>query len=516
MKKTKQSRIKNTGKNFIFSMFSTLLTSILGFISRTIFIKTIGITYLGANSLFTNVLSLLSLTELGIGSAIAFSLYKPLAEDDIETIKSLMLFYKKAYRYIAAVIAVLGCCLLPFLDIIIKDPGKMQYIPFIYLVFLYNTVISYLFSYKTTLLSADQKSYLMTNINMLISVITVGIQIVVLIAFENYFIYLIVGAIINTIQWYFINRYIYKRYPYLKDRNVAPLNKKEKSTIAINVKAMIFHKVGELCINQTDNIIISSFISIASVGIYNNYYMIINIINNFASSVFNSATASLGNLIATESYEKRYTVFKKYNFLGFWVYGWTGICLFILLNPFIKIWLGKDFLIDNFTLILVIFNYYLVGMRITVGNVKMSAGLYKQDQWAPIIQSIINLFVSIIGAIHMGLAGVFLGTVVSSIAVPCWYRPLIVYKYAFNKKPLEYFKEYFKYLGITLANLLLVLWLIIKFINPLKISIYSSFILKGLVCLLIPNIIIIIIFRNTEEFKFLELIVKRVFNRGVN
>ena len=220
MKKTKQSRIKNTGKNFIFSMFSTLLTSILGFISRTIFIKTIGITYLGANSLFTNVLSLLSLTELGIGSAIAFSLYKPLAEDDIETIKSLMLFYKKAYRYIAVVIAVLGCCLLPFLDIIIKDPGKMQYIPFIYLVFLYNTVISYLFSYKITLLSADQKSYLMTNINMLISVITVGIQIVVLIAFENYFIFLIVGAIINTIQWYFINRYIYKRYPYLKDRNV--------------------------------------------------------------------------------------------------------------------------------------------------------------------------------------------------------------------------------------------------------------------------------------------------------
>ena len=514
MNKTNQSRLKNTGKNFIYSTLSTVLTSFLGFVSRTVFIKTIGVTYLGANSLFTNVLSLLSLTELGIGSAIAFSLYRPLAENNIEIIKSLMQFYKKAYRYIAIVIATLGCCLIPFLDVIIKDPGNMQHITFIYLVFLYNTVISYLFSYKVTLLSADQKSYLMTNVNMIISVITLVIQLIVLIVFKNYFIYLVVGAIINTVQWYFVNKYIYNRYSYLKEKNVEPLRKEEKNIIATNVKAMMFHKVGELCINQTDNIIISSFISIASVGIYNNYYMIINIINKFASSFFNSATASLGNLIATESYEKRYEVFKKYNFLGFWVYGWTGICLYILLNPFVEIWLGKKFLIDNLTLVLVIFNYYLVGMRVTVGNVKMAAGLYKQDQWAPIVQSIINLIVSIWGAVHMGLAGVFLGTVVSSISIPCWYRPVIVYKYAFNRDPKEYFSEYLKYLLIVLMNALLVIGINKYLIYLIKISIYLCFVLKGTICMLVPNIVVIIIFRKSDEYIYLKQLVKRVIKKG--
>lgn len=513
MENNKQSRLKNTGKNFAFSTLSTFLTSVLGFISRTVFIKTIGVTYLGANSLFTNVLSLLSLTELGIGSAIAFSLYKPLAENDIDTIKSLMQFYKKAYRYIAVIIAILGCCLMPFLDNIIKDPGDMEHIPFIYGVFLYNTVVSYLFSYKITLLSADQKSYLMTNVNMIIQMVTLGIQLTVLLVFKNYFLYLSVGAIINTVQWYFINKYIYRRYPYLKDNDVKPLKVAEKNRISTNVKAMMFHKVGELCINQTDNIIISSFISIVSVGLYNNYYMIIGIINRFASSFFNAATASLGNLIATESYEKRYEVFKKYNFLGFWIYGWTGICLYVLLNPFIEIWLGKEFLIDDLTLALVMINYYLVGMRVTVGNIKMAAGLYKQDQWAPIIQSIINLIVSIIGAIHIGLAGVFLGTVVSSISIPCWYRPVIVYRYAFNKDPKEYFRDYFKYIGIVFTNTLFVLLINRWFINKLNLNIYASFVLKGIVCGLLPNIVIVTIFHKSEEFQYLLELSKKVTKR---
>lgn len=507
------SRIENTTKNFMFSILSTVLTSILGFVSRTVFIKVIGVTYLGANSLFTNILSLLSLTELGIGSAIAFSLYKPLAKQDIEVIKSLMFFYKKAYRYIALVIGILGVGLVPFLDVLIKDPGDMKHIPFIYLIFLYNTVVSYLFSYKVTLLSADQKSYLMTNINMLINVFTVGVQVITLLVFKNYFVFLIIGAFINTVQWYFINKYIYNRYPYLKEKNVKALENNEKDIISTNVKAMMFHKVGELCINQTDNIIISSFISIVSVGLYNNYYMIIGIINRFALSFFNAASASLGNLIATESYEKRYEVFKKYNFLGFWIYGWTGICLYTLLDPFVEIWLGKEYLIDNLTLALVMINYYLVGMRVTIGNVKMAAGLYKQDQWAPIVQSIINLVVSIAGAIYLGLPGVFLGTVVSSVSIPCWYRPVVVYRYAFQKSPKEYFITYFKYMAVVALNVWLVIGIDKYLLKNICLSKFGMFLSKGLVCLLIPNIIIIVLFYNTEEFQYLLGLIKKVMEK---
>lgn len=497
------SRLENTGKNFIYSFLSTILTAVTSFVSRTVFIHTVGVSYLGANSLFTNILSMLSLTELGLSSAIGFSLYAPLARKDTATIKSLMRFYKIAYRIIALVITVLGLILIPFLDFLIKDPGDIRHVPFIYIVFLFNTVVSYLFTYKTTLLAADQKGYVMTNMTMAINVITVAIQTIVLLVWKNYFVHLILGAVINTAQWFFINRRIYALYPYLRDKDVRPLADRERRTIATNVKAMVFHKFGELCINQTDNLIISSFISIAAVGIYNNYYMIINIINRFAQSIFNAATASLGNLIATESYEKQYEVFKRYNFLGFWIFGWTGLCLYVLLTPFVKLWLGDDFLIDSLTLGLVMVNYYLVGMRVTVGNVKMAAGLYVQDQWAPIVQAIINLVVSIVAAMQMGLPGVFLGTVVSSICVPCWYRPLVVYKYAFHKPVWEYFSRYFIYLIVAVANVLLVLTINHYIIAPLALPEVAEFFLMAVVCACVPNGIIIALFHRTEEFRYL-------------
>lgn len=497
------SRLENTSKNFVYSFLYTVLTAVTSFVSRSIFIYTVGVNYLGANSLFTNILSMLSLTELGLSSAICFSLYAPLAKNETDTIKSIMRFYKMAYRVIAAVITVIGMSLIPFLDNLIKDPGDIQHIPFIYMIFLYNTVISYLFTYKTTLLSADQKGYVMTNVNMVINIVTVVIQTVVLLIWKNYFIYLCLGAVINTAQWFFINRIIFDIYPYLKDKDVLPLSSMERKTISTNVKAMVFHKVGDLCINQTDNLIISSFIGIAVVGKYNNYYMIINIINKFAQSIFNAATASLGNLIATESYERRYEVFKRYNFLGFWIFSWTGLCLYVLLTPFVKLWLGEEFIIDNFTIALVMINYYLVGMRVTVGNVKMAAGLYAQDQWVPIVQSVINLIVSIVGAMKLGLAGVFLGTVVSSISIPCWYRPVIVYKYVFRKPVREYFSKYVIYMSVTIVNIWLVMAVNRYIVVSLALSQILKFLILAVVCVILPNGIIIALFHKTEEFRYL-------------
>lgn len=507
------SRIENTSKNFAFSLIATIVTAITSFISRTVFIKTIGVAYLGANSLFTNILAMLSLTELGLGTAIAYSLYAPLAKRDTETIKSLMLFYKKAYRIIALVILALGLILIPFLDYLIKDPGDIQHIPFIYLVFLYNTVVSYLFTYKTTLLVADQRGYILTNMTTVINIVSVAIQIFALLLFRNYFVYLILGAIINTTQWYWVNKRIYKAYPYLNDKNIAPLAQNERKTIATNVKAMVFHKFGELCINQTDNIIISSFISITAVGLYNNYYMIIGIINKFAQSIFGAATASLGNLIATESKEKRYEVFKRYNFLGFWVFGWTGICLYELLTPFVHLWLGDDFIIDNLTLSLVMLNYYLVGMRVTIGNVKMASGLYAQDQWVPVVQALINLVVSIVAAIHMGLAGVFLGTVASGLAIPCWYRPIIVYKYTFERSAKEYFATYLKYFIIVILNLGIVKITDTFLVDSVISNVYLAFLFKMFVCAIVPNVVICLVFWQSDEFKYLLNLVKSIVYR---
>ena len=507
------SRIENTSKNFAFSLVATLVTSVTSFISRAVFIKTIGVSYLGASSLFTNILSMLSLTELGLGSAIAYSLYAPLAKNDIDTIKSLMRFYKNAYRVIAFVIMGAGLALIPFLDFLIKDPGDIQHIPLIYLFFLYNTIVSYLFTYKTTLLIADQRGYVLTNMTTVINVGSMVVQICVLLICKNYFVYLVTGAIINTAQWFWINRRIFRIYPFLKEKNILPLAQVERKKITTNVKAMVFHKFGELCINQTDNIIISSIISITAVGIYNNYYMIIAIINKFAQSIFSAATASLGNLIATESKEIRYEVFKRYNFLGFWVFGWTGICLYELLTPFIQLWLGADFLIDNLTLTLVMLNYYLVGMRITVSNIKMAAGLYAQDQWVPVVQAIINLVVSIVAAIHMGLAGVFLGTVVSGLAIPCWYRPIIVYKHTFERSPKEYFITYIKYFSVVMISLMLVKLADTMLVDTVCGNVYVAFLAKMMVCAVLPNLLICLVFWKNHEFRYFINFVKTVLRR---
>jgi len=513
MKSEKTTRIEYTSKNFVFSLGSTVLSSLLGIVSRTIFIRFIGIHYLGANSLFTNVISMLSLAELGISSAINFSLYKPIAEQNTELIKSLMDFYKRAYRYIALFITVIGLCLVPFLDYLIKDSGNIEHVAFIYLVFLYNTVVSYLFSYKTTLMAADQKGYMLTKLNMIINVLTLALQIFIMFVAKNYYIYLVFGAVISTLQWFVIDRYICNVYPFLREKEAMRLPGSERQSLVSNVKALICHKVGDLCINQTDNIIISAFISIAAVGLYDNYNMIIRIINRVTSSVFNAATASIGNVIATESDEYKYTVFKRYNFLGFWIFGWTGICLGVLLTPFVRIWLGEDYLIDNITLILVMVNYYLVGMRITIGNVKIAAGIYKQDQWAPLAQSLINLVVSIWGVKELGLAGVFLGTVISSIAIPCWYRPMVVYRYAFHRSCKEYFVIYAKYAAVVLLNLFLTIGISKVLLLKMGGSMWSDFLIKGGVCAIVPNLIIILLFRKTEEFNYIVSLLKRFLRR---
>ena len=370
-----------------------------------------------------------------------------------------------------------------------------------------------MFTYKTTLLVADQRGYILTNMTTVINIVSVVIQICALLLCKNYFVYLILGAVINTAQWYWVNKRIFKAYPYLKDKDIAPLAKSERNTIGKNVKAMVFHKFGELCINQTDNIIISSFISITAVGIYTNYYMIIGIINKFAQSIFSAATASFGNLIATESKEKRYEVFKRYNFLGFWVFGWTGICLYELLTPFVQLWLGNDFVIDDLTLSLVMLNYYLVGMRVTISNVKMASGLYAQDQWVPVVQALINLIVSIVAAIHMGLAGVFLGTVVSGLAIPCWYRPIIVYRHTFERSAKEYFITYLKYFIIVIFSLAVVKFTDIVLVDSMISNVYLAFVIKMFVCAIAPNVVVCLVFWRSDEFKYLLNLAKSIVDR---
>lgn len=425
------SRTKNTMKNMTYSWISSIITTILGFISRTIFINTLGTTYLGINGLFTNILSVLSFTELGIGTAMNFSLYKPVAENDERKISLLMNLYKKAYRIIALIITILGLLIIPFLPYLAKGTGDVENITVYYLIFLLNTVTSYFVSYKFSLLNAYQKNYIYTNVELIFRFTTTIIQMIVLVIYKNFLIYLLVGAIVNIIQKITLNYYMNKIYPYLKEKVEGKLDEEELKPIKKNIGALVYHKLGDIAVHQTDNIIVSSFINVTMAGLISNYTLIINSINTFVSQIFNSAVSSLGNLIATEKAEHQYEVFKRYNFLNFWLYGFCAISLYTLISAFISIVWGSDKIVDNLTVILMCTDFYMIGQRIAINNIKIAGGIFKEDKLVSIFQAVINLIVSIVLVNKIGLPGVYLGTIVSGTLATV-VRPIIIYKNIFR------------------------------------------------------------------------------------
>lgn len=504
-------RVKASINNILFNLVGSITNSLLMFISRTVFINILGTTYLGVNGLLTNVLSMLSLTELGIGTAISFSLYKPIAEKDEKKVISIMAFYKKAYRYIGLFVIISGLIIMPFLKYIIKDYNVINNLYIIYLLYLINTAYTYFFTYKRTLIIADQKGYKLVPFTTIFRIITIIAQIIILFLTKSFILYLIVQLITSLLENIVVNKYIDKKYPILSNK-AEKIEEKELKVIVKNIKAMMLHKIGDFCINSTDNMVISAFVNITAVGIYSNYLMIINTINQFVMIFFNSLTASLGNLIAKESKEKSFEIFNIIDFMGFWIYGFVAVCFYNLMNPFITLWIGPQNLLEKGIVIVVILNYYLTGMRVSVATVKGAAGLYNDDKYVPIIQSIINLVISIILVQRIGLLGVFIGTLISSI-LPCWYRPMLIYKKIFKVSSWIYFIRYFKYFSIVVINIIITSLLINLTCSTLNIF---TFIIMMLISIIVPNLIILALFWRCEEFKYLLSIATNILRRKFN
>ena len=455
----------------------------------------LGNRYLGVNGLFTDVLGVLSFAELGFGTAINFSLYKPVAQNDIEKTKSLMLLYKRVYRVIAIIIAIFGVALVPFLKYIVKDPGNIGDIRLYFLIFLFNTVSSYFVSYKFSLVNAEQKNYISTNANTITNVVQNIVQIIVLITTSNFLLYLLFGAIVQLAQKIILNKYLDRKYPILKEKDVQPLDQKEMSGIKRNVKALVMHKFGDISIHQTDNIIISSCISISTTGIVSNYNLIFSTIQTFLSGIFNNVVSGLGNLVATSDKEKQLEVFNKYNFINFWLYGFSSICLLTLSQPFITLWIGKENTIDMISLTLIVTNFYFSGQRTAFLNFKTAHGKFYDDKYVVLQSALINLVLSLILASFIDLPGVYIGTLVSGLYQSI-IRPMISFKDMTNKSSLYYFKKLIIYfISVSVLAILLV-----NIYSYLEISWLTIAIILLLNCVII-NLVFFIIYRNTDEFK---------------
>jgi len=463
------------------------------------------IEYLGVNSLFINILQMLSLAELGVGTAITFSLYTPLFKNDTEQIKKLMNLYQKIYAIIGGAIFFIGIILSFFINQLVETSISAN-LQVIFILFLIKTSFTYFFAYKRALITADQKSYLLVPFTTIFVITMKLLQIFVLIRTGNYYLFLIIDPTIHFIENIVINRYIDQKYSFLKYKLKDGLSENTKKEITSNTKAMIYHKIGDYVLNGTDSILISHFIGVRVVGLYANYLLIISAITTFVRLILSSATSSFGNLIAEGDEGKKNEVFLTFNFIGFWILSWSSTCLFVLLNPFITLWLGEEFLLGTSLVTLLVLNFYVTGMRIPVAIIKTASGIYNQDKFVPVGQSILNLLFSLLLVRDFGLNGIFMGTLISSI-LPSIYRPIIVYKNALNRSSKIYFRNFIFYLIITVATTFILNQVIIILLIELS---WVSFIFITIICLVIPNIIIILAFHKSLEFKRALNIIKTI------
>ena len=491
------------------SFASQLIIILLGFISRRVLIYSVGVQYLGINGLMSNILTIFSLAESGIGVAIGYSLYKPLAENDVETIKSLMRFYRTVYRLLALMTAVVGVLFYPFLPVFLKDNTAPD-ANIIYFLFLASSVCSYLWSYKITLNSSDQNKYLYTIANTITQILVLIVKVFILYYTQNYIIYLCIELGSTLVKNIIFSCILDRRYPFLKEKNVRKLSDIEKHQLSRNIKSLFWGKFGYIASQCSDNLVISSIISVTMVGLYSNYTTLVSAVSGFVTTFTSGVTASMGNLIASESKEKAYAVYKRIDFINYWLYTFSAVCLLCLTEPFIKIWLGTDYILPKGILIVSVVLFYLKGLNSGVDVAKNAAGLYYPDRFVPLIEAMLNLVISIILAYRIGLLGVLVGTLVSFLLLSFWTKPYFVFRDVFSVRFSEYVIWEGKkiLLSFVIGAVLYVLQLKIQLSN-----IYFDLLLKALFTGVMSNVLLCVVFFRTDEFEYIKTMVQTIIHR---
>ncbi len=507
-----KSRTEYSAKNTTVAVVSRIVAILMGFATRVVFTHTLSEAYVGINGLFTDILNVLALSELGVGTAITYALYKPIAQADIERQKSLMQIYRLFYRAVACIVLGLGLLIIPFMGVFIKNQPDVNHLILIYLLYLANSVISYLLIYKRTLIDAHQLIYVGTLNQTIFLVIQDVAQIIILLITRNFLLFLIVYLICTVGSNVSISRKADKLYPYLKDKNIAKLPKQERSDIYKNIQAMLMHKVGTVVVNNTDNLLISAFVGVVSVGKYSNYYLLIGSIRQILDQIFQGITASVGNLGVTADRFRVKKIFETSFFIGQWIYGVAAICLYEILNPFVELSFGSNYVFEvNIVLILCV-NFYVTGMRKATLVFQDSMGLFWHNRHKAIVEAIINLVASIILASKFGIIGVFAGTLISTLATSTWVEPFVLYKHKLQCSMVGYMAKYALYTCV-----LFLAWLATDCLcGYCEYGLIITIILRTIICIFVPNVILLLAYFRTKEFIFVVEKAKEVINKWLD
>ena len=441
------SRTRMSRRNFTASIAGRLIGMITSFAGRGIFVKVLKAEYLGLGGFFGNIFSVVSLCELGIGAAVSQSLYKPLAENDEYKVSAIISFYSKVCKIVAVLTLVLSLIAFPFLPSIVKTSLDMKMINTAYLLFVLHSMVSYLLTPKCMLVVCDQRMYVVTLVRSVFSIVALALQSTLLVLTGNYIVYLTSRILVLVAEDLLINWYADKKYPCLSLR--MKVSTEYKKQLFSNVKALMWHKTGGVLSRSTDSLLLTYFVGLAGMGKYSNYALVIGTIGAFFDVAVNAVGASVGNLGAVDRGKKSEDIMRKMYFVNFWMLTVGTSVIVSTLNPLIEVWLGRDMLFSNVEMLVIVSSFYFSCIRDPVQIFVSTYGLFKESKYIPVIRAAFNLVLSIVFVQKMGVAGVFLGTVLSTVLVPLFGEVNVLYKYGFSMKPSKFCREMLSYIAIS-------------------------------------------------------------------
>ena len=494
----KIERTKNATRNIFFGIVLKIYQIVIPFLMRTAMIYFMGIQYLGLNSLFTSVLSVLNLAELGVGGAMVFSMYKPIADDDNATICALMNLYKVYYRIIGGVIAVLGVVLTPFVPHLIKgDVPQGINVYVLYLLNLSATVLSYwLFAYKNSILQAHQRNDVVSKVTLITNTLQYSIQILVLWLLHDYYVYVIVAlitqALTNITTAYVAN----KLYPQFKAEGRVP--EQDVKVINKRIRDLFTSKIGAVVVNSADTLVISAFLGLTVLAVYQNYYYILTSVIGFVTIIFSSCTAGIGNSLVVETQEKNFKDLKKFTFIIAWIACVCSCCFLSLFQPFMKIWVGEDLMLEYSAVLCFVVYYFIYEINQLLNLYKDAGGIWHEDRFRPLVTACANLGLNLILVRFWGIYGVLLSTVISMLLVGMPWLFHNLFTTLFDRK---WFPGYLKKVLLYFAYSVLICILSTVICNSINLGKWSTLFLRLIICLIIPNVSFLVIYHQTEEYK---------------
>lgn len=431
------SRVKNSIYNFVTSIGAQFVTVVMSFVCRTVFIQKLGESYLGISGLFENVLSMLSLAELGIGTAILYRLYEPLAQKNVSRIQAWMHFYKTAYRVIAIIVACVGLCLIPFLPVLINDYEKLGELGinavFVFCLFLFKSVSSYLFfSYRSAIVRADQKQYILTIVSYVIIILTNVLRILSLILFKDFIVYIVIAVVMVLVENIVFAIISQKLYPYISQK---PKEKVTKSEVKETIKdcfALFLYRLNAIVLKSTDNIVLSVFIGLNAIAVYSNYLIFYTTINSLITNVFGSIVHSIGNLHTTKNTSHEYLVFKATVFAAIILGSTAGVGIFVVSDELIRVWIGEKWVIAQPFAMLMGIELFTVSLCTALSKFRNALGLFQHAKYRPIFSAIVNVVVSVALVNFWGISGVILGTITAYWTTFLVFDPVVLHKHGFK------------------------------------------------------------------------------------